>query len=218
MNNGGRHAAKGVGRRVDDVAAARDGGSPDRSHGGLFFRQVHAVDSLAIITRSVMATLIPCCALVGCHKAPAELQVAVVDEVEFSKRVAQHRGKVVLVDFWATWCGPCRRQFPHTVALSQEFADEGLVVISMSMDEPEQRDSVLRFLRKQQGEMHHWVSAIGGGSRAMEAFQIESGSLPHYKIYDRGGEIAATFSLDPLAASQFTADDIKAKVKEILAR
>ena len=91
-------------------------------------------------------------------------------------------------------------------------------MISLSMDELEERDSVLKFLRKHPGEMHHWMSSHGGGSQAMEAFDIQSGSLPHYKIYDRDGALAATFSLDPLAAAQFTTDDIKAKVVEVLAQ
>jgi thiol-disulfide isomerase/thioredoxin len=45
------------------------------------------------------------------------------------------RGKVVLIDFWATWCGPCRRSIPHLIDLHNEYKDKGLVVVGVSVDQ-----------------------------------------------------------------------------------
>jgi cytochrome c biogenesis protein CcmG, thiol:disulfide interchange protein DsbE len=53
--------------------------------------------------------------------------------------LAQYRGKVVLVNFWATWCEPCRAEMPSMEALRQRYADAPFAVLAVNVDEPEQR-------------------------------------------------------------------------------
>ncbi len=50
--------------------------------------------------------------------------------------LADYRGKVVLIDFWATWCGPCRMSIPELVDLQNRYRESGLVVLGVSMDRP----------------------------------------------------------------------------------
>lgn len=57
----------------------------------------------------------------------------------------KHRGKVVLVDFWASWCGPCRQSFPWLNEMQAKYADLGLVVIGVNVDR--ERADATRFLR-----------------------------------------------------------------------
>ncbi len=61
---------------------------------------------------------------------------------------AQYRGKVVLLDFWASWCAPCKESFPWMQRMAERYADRGLVVVAVNVD----RDRSLadRFLRDQQ--------------------------------------------------------------------
>ncbi|WP_347330879.1 TlpA family protein disulfide reductase [Marinimicrobium locisalis] len=49
----------------------------------------------------------------------------------------QYQGKVVYVDFWASWCGPCRRSFPKLEALHQKYGEQGFEVIAINLDEQE---------------------------------------------------------------------------------
>lgn len=49
--------------------------------------------------------------------------------------LGQYKGKVVYLDFWASWCGPCRKSFPWMNAMEQKYAAQGLVVVSVNVDE-----------------------------------------------------------------------------------
>ena len=64
-----------------------------------------------------------------------------------SRRLNQSRGKVLLIDVWATWCGPCVAAMPHLESLHQEFNDQGFELISLNV-EPGRRAEVLEFMRE----------------------------------------------------------------------
>lgn len=115
-----------------------------------------------------------------------------IDGDGLAEALARHRGKVVLVDFWATWCAPCVELFPHTVTLHRRLADRGLVVVSVSMDEPEDADAVRAFLARHRATFENYLSRYGVGSAAFEAFDLDA--VPHLKLYDRDGNLHRTFS------------------------
>ena len=72
-----------------------------------------------------------------------------VDAPDILEVVAENKGRVVLLNFWATWCPPCKVEFPDLVSLQKAYRDRGLVVISVSADFPSQIDSeLLPFLEK----------------------------------------------------------------------
>jgi thiol-disulfide isomerase/thioredoxin len=110
--------------------------------------------------------------------------------------ITKHHGKVVLVDFWATWCGPCVKGFPHLVELSNKHRDAGLAVISVSMNEPKDRPSVLAFLERQKADFENLLPEYGAGSKFLEAFDLR-GDVPFYKLYDSKGVLRFSFSDDP---------------------
>jgi peroxiredoxin len=61
--------------------------------------------------------------------------------------LSQWRGKVRLLNFWATWCGPCRKEIPALVALQKRFGDRGLEIIGIATDEPDTK-TVKRFAKQ----------------------------------------------------------------------
>jgi thiol-disulfide isomerase/thioredoxin len=161
--------------------------------------------------------VVAACAALGCAAAPS-LQLA--NRAQYDALIGERRGEVVLVDFWATWCAPCLEQLPHTIDLAERRVGDGLAVITVSMDSGiarPQAENILAGLGPKAALATHLISADGGGPGAMEAFEIASGALPHYKLYDRTGKLRRTFDLDPSADEQFTVEDIDAAAAELLA-
>src|SRR4051794_6780667 len=70
--------------------------------------------------------------------APAEPEVKLeaVKWDEFLKRMANKDAKYTLVDAWASWCAPCKENFPHLVEMHKKYAGKGLAVVSLSFDDP----------------------------------------------------------------------------------
>jgi thiol-disulfide isomerase/thioredoxin len=140
-----------------------------------------------------------------------------IDRAAFDQLLAERQGKVVLVDFWATWCQPCVVQLPHTGELARRLGERGLAVMTISLDEEAAAAAAAATVAEAAGDgADHFISALGGGPKAMEAFEIGSGAAPHYKLYDRTGKLRQVFEVDPTADRQFTPADIDAAVEALL--
>ena len=101
---------------------------------------------------------------------------------EFSK------GKVVLLNFWATWCGPCRREIPDLIQISKELAPRGVIVIGVALDQGDNRATVVgNFVEKNGMTYPQFIDT--------DAFKLKSAfgsfaSIPTTFIIDRNGAIA----------------------------
>jgi thiol-disulfide isomerase/thioredoxin len=156
-----------------------------------------------LILVSLVVTLI---LLAGCQPSAATL--ATGDAKTLEVMIAGHKGKVVFVDCWATWCGPCVEGFPHTVALAQKYAPEGLATIAVSFDQLDDAPKVREFLAKQGATFENLLSKYDGvNQRAAEDFDVEA--LPQYRLYDRRGKLRAKW--------EGQSDEIEPKIQELLA-
>lgn len=83
-------------------------------------------------------------------KSPAAKELQIIDLDGYRKLVADHRGKPLLITFWATWCEPCRDEFPLVNELAKQYAPQGLVVIGVNKDDDAELNLVQRFIARNQ--------------------------------------------------------------------
>jgi thiol-disulfide isomerase/thioredoxin len=112
-------------------------------------------------------------------------------------------GRVVLIDFWATWCGPCNEELPHMKKIAKEFAGQPLVIISVSWDSDETKWK--NFINK--NEMT-WMQYRDADHRLSNIFGVQA--IPHYFTIDSDGVLTAEMLGE--------GSDVEGKLKKLVAR
>jgi len=164
----------------------------------------------------LLATLIQAGAAAAAE-APATQPIAAAD---FRAVLQKHQGKILVVNFWATWCVPCVKQLPHTIELARKHADQGLRVFTVNFDDPEtDQAKVQTFLEKRQAGLPTLISKYGVGTESTTAFEmVAGGALPGYKLYDRQGQLRFTFCDSPAEGDQAEPPEmIDQRIAELLA-
>lgn len=119
---------------------------------------------------------------------------SIAPELEFSdpdgkvRKLSDLRGKVVLIDFWASWCGPCRKENPHVRAMYEKYHDRGFEVFSVSLDN--NKDRWKDAIAKDNLSWPNHVSDLKGwGSAAAKLYGVSS--IPSTFLVDKDGRIIA---------------------------
>jgi peroxiredoxin len=124
-----------------------------------------------------------------------DLQLTLLDGTKVS--LADLRGKVVVLNFWATWCVPCREEMPEFVKAQRELGDRGVQFVGIAIDQPDKVDAFA-------AELQLNYPALVGGYGAIElskAMGNRLGALPFTVIVNRAGRVAHT-QLGPLKDAQ----------------
>ena len=101
---------------------------------------------------------------------------------EVAEKFSEFRGQVVLVDFWASWCGPCRRSFPWMNAMQEKYGADGFRVIAVNVDKD--RAAADQFLAKYPADFDVWYDPKGDLART---FNVST--MPTSFILDISGQV-----------------------------
>ncbi len=117
-----------------------------------------------------------------------------VDIEGYQKVLEEHRGDIIVVDFWATWCPPCVESFPKLVDLHSNYSERDVTVIGVSVDFPGDEENVLDFLEEKGAEFTNLiVEAENTDDFISSVSETWGGSIPAVFVYDRSGEKAGQY-------------------------
>ena len=99
--------------------------------------------------------------------------------------IANYKGKVVMIDFWATWCPPCRGEIPNVVATYQKYHDKGFEIIGVSLDQDHQK--LLAFTKENNMTWQQYFDGQGWDNKLAVKYGIEA--IPMTFLLDGNGKI-----------------------------
>jgi len=125
----------------------------------------------------------------------AQQKLSPVDESGYRALLKSSAGHVTLVDFWATWCAPCRQEMPLLAKLEGRLRDKSLRLVTISADEPEQAPAALEFLKKSGVSGPAYLRQAKDDDKFISSIDPKwSGALPALFLYDRQGKLVKSFT------------------------
>jgi len=135
---------------------------------------------------------------------PAKLNFALKDIDNAAVKLSVFKGKVIVLNFWATWCVPCKAEIPEFIELQQAYGDRGVQFVGISVDDP--RKALIDFAS--QVKMNYAVLQGRGHDDVLDAFGIAN--VPVTVTIGRDGKICRTHS-EPVAR-----DVLEREIKSLL--
>lgn len=137
----------------------------------------------------------------------AEMPVTVelIDIEDIEDLIANDSDNLRLINLWATWCGPCIVEFPELVRIDRMYRGRDFEFISLSADEPSNRDRALKFLEDQEASNRNYLYDGSDKYALIDAVDDSwEGALPHTLLIAPGGEIVARYAgiIDPLTVKR----------------
>jgi peroxiredoxin len=140
------------------------------------------------------------------EKADAEpVELKPIDEADLARLVKNPTDKLLVVNLWATWCGPCVAEMPELVTMHRMYRKRNFQMVTISVDQLEQQDAALKLLKENHASMTNYIAAIGSVDKIAEALDKEwQGPVPYTLLIAPGGKIIYrhTNAIDPIEVRQ----------------
>jgi thiol-disulfide isomerase/thioredoxin len=118
------------------------------------------------------------------------VEVPLINARKFGETLKGLKGKVVVVNMWATWCVPCRKEFPLLVQLYQQYKSKGMELLAISNDDLQNLDDVKDFIKERHALFPTYIVDPHGANDLREAIYPEwTGGLPSTFFFDRHGDL-----------------------------
>lgn len=113
-----------------------------------------------------------------------------LDEAKLARLVKNDTDKLVLVNVWATWCGPCVTELPDLVDINRRYRHRYFELVTISIDEPDQQDAALKVLKDKKVAATNYISAVSDKDRLADLLDKEwTGPVPHTLLIAPGGKV-----------------------------
>ena len=146
------------------------------------------------------------------QNAPPPHDPQLIDALGYQKLVDQYRGQPVLITFWATWCEPCRDEYPMLNELAKQYAPKGLRVVGVSLDQDGDLILMRRFIARYKPVFPNYRKKAGGEDAFVgTVFPGWNGSLPASVFYAKDGRQIGHF------VGAQTRDTYEAAIQALLA-
>ncbi len=116
-----------------------------------------------IVARFLAACLVALLAAIpfASAKDPDKADLSLRDMTGKKMRLRDYQGKTVVLNFWATWCGPCREEMPRLVRAEKEYGSRGVVFVGVSLDDDKTKGKIAGFVQEHGIDFPIWVGATG---------------------------------------------------------